>query len=262
MLDRDPIPLFPDAVPAVATGGGVVPALRLLVGGAGVGEGGLGVEHRPDPVPVPAAVAPVLGADDPLGPEVERRLTALAHLARGGDRAARDTLFLALGPKIDRMLGRCRGLAWSSAGPRRDGRPWELEDLGQQAYIAFVDLLALWSGEGAVGPYLLAHLPWRLRNAWRELAAPRRRGAPFAPAAAELLIDGSAAADEAVVLLEAWAAGFPPLDGAILLLRFRDGATAAEIAAALGLQRRTLDRRWRRLRGRLRRELAPAGAVG
>jgi DNA-directed RNA polymerase specialized sigma24 family protein len=94
------------------------------------------------------------------------------------------------------------------------------------------------------------------------LAAPRRSGAPFAPAAAALLVDGSAAADEAVVLLEAWAAGLPPLDGAILLLRVRDRATAAETAAALGLHRRTLDRRWRRLRGRLRRELAAAEAAG
>jgi len=237
------------------------PPWRLLIGGA---DPDLvpPTESTAAPPPTPP-LAPVLAVDALLDAETERRLTALAHLARAGDTGARDALFVALGPKLDRMLARCRGLAWSSAGPRRDGCPWELEDLGQQAYLVYVDLLGHWSGVGPVGPYLLAHLPWRIRNAWRELTAARRRAAPLSIDETGSLDDGTAAAAEGVARLEAIAAALPPPDGVILLLRIRDQATAAEIAASLRINRRTFDRHWRRLRERLRRELAaPEAEVG
>lgn len=211
---------------------------------------------------LPRHLAPLLAADAPLSGEIERRLTALALAARAGDGGARDALYHAFAPKLDRMLGRCRGLAWAAAGPRRDGRPWELDDLAQEAYLVFVDLLAEWSGEGAVGPYLLAHLRWRLRTAWNGLAAPRRREAAITPRLADLLADGSAAADEATVLLETLAAALPPPDAAMLLMLVRDGCSPAVVARRLGVSRRTVDRRWgalvRRLRASLRPEVADA----
>lgn len=248
MLDREPIPLFPDAAPPA-------PDLRLLPRRAGPA----GATGLPRSTAAPAASAtsilpilPILAADDPLTPEVERCLALLAHAARAGDREARDALYAALGPKLDAMLGRCRGLAWSSAGPRRDGLPWELDDLAQESYLALVELLDAWPGDGPVGPYLLAHLPWRIRTAWRRLAAPHRRQAPLHAIDDDRLADGSAAAEEALVRLEAVAATLPPPDGDLLLLRIRDGRSPAAIGRRLGLTRRTVDRRWRALCDRLR----------
>ncbi len=258
MLDREPIPLFPAATPPAGTADAPVPDLRLL---ANPTEATRPTAPTAAPPPHGAGASPLLpimAADDPLTPEVERRLALLAHAARAGDRAARDALYAALGPKIDAMLGRCRGLAWSSADPRRDGRPWELDDLAQESYLALVDLLAAWPGEGPVGPYLLAHLPWRIRTAWRRLAAPHRRHAPLLSARADLLVDGSAAAEEALVRLELVAAALPPPDGDLLLLRVRDGHPPAAIGRRLGLTRRTVDRRWRAVCDLLRSELGAA----
>jgi len=251
MLDRDPIPFLAGPIPArTAPSPLVVRPIRRSGGGRPSGS---------------LPLVPILGADDPLGPEVERRLTALAHAARGGDRDARDALFAAFGPKLDRMLGRCRGLAWSAAGPRRDGVPWELDDLRQEAYLAFVELLAAWPGDGSVGPYLLAHLPWRLRTAWKRLAAPRRCETRLAASepALDLLADGSAAAEEARVLLEELAAALPPPDDEIFLLRVRDSLGTADVAERLGLGRHRVDRRWRKLRLRLRQAWRePAATIG
>lgn len=254
MLDHEPIPLFPDATPPPDP----TPDLRLLprwAGSRGL-RGSAGATAPPAAASI-LPIIPILAADDPLTPELERRLALLAHAARAGDRGARDALYAALGPKIDAMLGRCRGRAWSSAGPRRDGAPWELDDLAQEAYLAFVDLLAAWPGDGPIGPYLLAHLPWRIRTAWRRLAAPHRRQTPILPAHADRFEDGSAAAEEALVRLEAVAATLPPPDDALLLLRIRDGRSAAAISRRLGLTRRSVDRRWKALCDRLRPSFGP-----
>lgn len=252
MLDREPTPLFPNLAAPASSG----PALRLL---PGVRDHAAPAERVSMPAPAAGRAAPqvvpLLAADDPLAPELDGWLTALAHAARAGDRDARDAIYRALGPKIERMVARCRGLAWSAAGPRRDGRPWEMDDLEQEAYLAVVDLLGAWPGEGSVGPYLLAHLPWRLRTAWKRLATPRRREAPFLPSHADLFADGSAVAEHALVLLEELAATLPPPDGAILLLRIRDGRSIAAIGRRLRLGRRTVDRRWHGLRLRLRSHL-------
>jgi RNA polymerase sigma factor (sigma-70 family) len=208
------------------------------------------------PLPPRPPIAPLLAADDPLTPETDRRLTALACAARAGSRPARDALYLALAPKIDRFVAGCRHLAWTSLGPRRDGRPWDADDLAQEAFVVFADLLAAWSGEGTFVPYFLAHFPWRLRTAWRALAGPRRHESNLAAPHLALLADDSAEAEEARIRLEAIAAALSPLDGAILLGHVRDGRSLRTVARRLGLGHATVTRRWQGLREELRRELA------
>ena len=209
--------------------------------------------RRVDPVPAspPTTLVPVLAPADEIDPALEQLLGALARAAQAGDRAARDLLFLALAPKIDRFVVGCRGLIRSADGPSRDGRAWDAEDLAQEAFLVFADLVAAWPGDGPVGPYLLAHFPWRLRSAWRAMAPPRRLETRLM-AHHDLLEDGSATAEEARAHLEAIAAALSPPDGEILLRHIRDGERLGAIARRLGTDRRTVTRRWRSLREELR----------
>ena len=200
-------------------------------------------------------LVPLLAAGDELTPEREHFLTALAHAARAGDRAARDALYLALLAKIDRFVAGCGRLAATGAGPQRDGIPCDAEDLAQEAFPLFVDVVAAWPGDAPFGPYFLAHFPWRLRSVWRSLAASRRLEIPIPPSWITLLHDGTVAAEEARVRLEALAADLPPPDGVILLDHVRDGESLGRIARRLGLSRRTVTRRWQALVAELRRGL-------
>jgi DNA-directed RNA polymerase specialized sigma24 family protein len=178
----------------------------------------------------------------------------LARAARTGDRDARNALWVALAPKIDRLAVAAGRRTRGDNAPRRDGRPWDAEDLRQEAFPLFADLLAAWSGEGPIGPYLLSHLAWRLRSVARALAVPRRFETSPAASARLHLADGSAAAAEALILLEALAADLPTPDGAILLRHVRDAESLAVVALRLGLDRRTVYRRWQAIKDGLRNE--------
>ncbi len=208
------------------------------------------------PVPPRPPLRPFHVPDFAVPPDAERRQAALARTAQAGDLAARAALWDELAPAVGRLVGAAarRARAAGPAGPLRDGRPWDVEDLGQEAFPIFVDLLAAWDGERPVAPYLLGHLPWRLRSAWRAMLVRHR--AEAVPAAARLrlhlLADGSAAAEEALALIDALAADLPPLDGAILRHHLRDGEPLRAVARRLGLDRRTVTRRWAAIKARLR----------
>ncbi len=220
------------------------------------------------PVPLPClavrdrrragSIVPLLAPETEVGPELERFLAPLARDAQAGDRDARDTLYEALAVKIDRFVAGAWRLAWAGDGPRRDGRPWDIEDLAQEAFPIFVNLLAAWPGDRPFGPYLLAHFPWRLRNAGRALAAPRRFETAPLPPHALYLVDDSAAAEEARALLEGIAARLSSPDRQILLWHVRDGRSLGAIARRLGLHRGTVGRRWQAIREGLK---DPEGAA-
>ncbi|MGH2616178.1 MAG: sigma factor-like helix-turn-helix DNA-binding protein, partial [Thermomicrobiales bacterium] len=103
-----------------------------------------------------------------------------------------------------------------------------------------------WSGEGSFVPYVTAYFPWRLRNAMRRLG-PTRRAAPLVLAAC-IAVDCEGLFDaEAAEVLAALAATLSPGDAAVLQMRVAEGAGFADIACRLGVSRRTLVRRWRRI---------------
>lgn len=233
MVDRPvPVPLFPLRSPRRA------------------GPLAAGSPDAAGPVPL----VPLLAPEAEVGPELERFLAPLARDVQAGDLDARDTLYEALAVKIERFVAGAWRLAWAGDGPRRDGIPWDAEDLAQEAFPIFVDLLAAWPGDRPVGPYLLAHFPWRLRNAGRALAAPRRFETAPLPPRVLYLVDDSAAAEEARALLEAHADRLPRPDGQILLWHVRDGRSLGAIARQLGLHRDTVGRRWQAIRDGLKPE--------
>jgi DNA-directed RNA polymerase specialized sigma24 family protein len=203
-------------------------------------------------LPTSPPLVPILAADDEITPEIDRILTTVARDASDGDTMARNALYVAFAQKIARFVRRYRaqltGFGWGAA--------IDLDDVAQEAFLVFADLVAEWPGGDSFCAYFLGHFPWELRNAVRRLGTANRPtldlvGVPQV----QVLADGSAAAAEAVALLETVAAVLQAPDGDILLWRIRDGETFAVIARRLGTSPRTILRAWDRIIADLRRSL-------
>jgi RNA polymerase sigma factor (sigma-70 family) len=204
--------------------------------------------------PLPPVV-PLLCSDQPVSPSQEVMLTELARRAHRGDREARDLLWRAFGPRLEPALRRCGRTTRQPHWARRDGRPWELDDLRQEAWRVFAELVEGWNEEGSFVPYATAYFPWRLRDAMRRLEPPRR-AAPLSYAA-RLAAAGSGVRDAEDDALLTWlAASLPPRDADLLRMRVVEGATGADIACRLGVSRKTVSRRWARVRRKVRALLA------
>lgn len=196
--------------------------------------------------PLPTVV-PLLRPDQAITPAQDALLTGIARRARDGDLAARDLLWRAFAAMLEPTLLRCGRMAWRPGWARRDGRPWELDDLRQEAWLVFAELAAGWPGEGSFIPYVTAYFPWRLRNALRRLGPVRL---PIAHGAVtEPVADDPALADAEVgAILAALAVALNATDAEVLRLRMAEGAGFGEIAARLKVSRKTVARRWLRIR--------------
>ena len=209
--------------------------LPAAADGGGAGAGGA----RPRPLPL-------LRAGEAPAPGIERALTEAALVARGGDVAARNGLYLALAEPIAVQVARFRRRAASATA-------WDLDDVGQEAFFAFVAVLEEWHEGEPFFACFRARFPLRLRDAVRRL--DRRPRWAVVRDDAVVLRDGSTEAAEALARLEALAAGLSEPDASILRWRIGDGEPVGTIAARLGLSRRAVGRRWARLRDDLRRAL-------
>lgn len=203
-------------------------------------------------LPSSPPLVPVLAPDGEISPDVDRSLTMVAREAQTGDVAARNALFAACEPKIARFVRRYRTVAGRAhSGPAFDG-----EDVAQEAFVVFADLVADWPGGESFCAYFLGHFPWHLRNAVRRLGTANRASARFGTSpGAYLLADGSSVAAEAVTLVRVIAGRLPDPDGSILLWRILDGDSLATIAQRLGTSKRTVQRAWDRITADLRRSL-------
>jgi RNA polymerase sigma factor (sigma-70 family) len=199
-------------------------------------------------------VVPLLRPDQPVSPAQEAKLTGLARRAHRGDREARDLLWRALGPRLEPALRRCGRMTRQPQWARRDGRPWELDDLRQEAWRVFADLVDGWNEEGSFVPYATACFPWRLRDAMRRLEPPRRT-APFWCAARIGADDRGLNDADIAELMAAIAAELPSGDADLLHLRVSEGASIADMARRLGMSKRTVARRWARVQRVARRLL-------
>jgi RNA polymerase sigma factor (sigma-70 family) len=189
---------------------------------------------------------PVLQPDQPVTPAQDALLTGIARQARLGDHIARDLLWRAFAPKLEPAVRRAQRVAWATGWARRNGRPWELDDARQEAWLTFADLVETWPGEGSFIPFVMSYFPWRLRNAMRQLGPPRLRAAIprwREPAGA----DAALADGETEALLAALMAALSPTDAHVLQLRLSEGFTLGEIADRLDLSRRTVYRSWARI---------------
>jgi hypothetical protein len=198
-----------------------------------------------------------LPPDRPATAAEEELLNGIARRARLGDRDARELLWRAFAPRLEPVVWRCGRMTWQAHWARRDGRPWALDDLRQEAWRVFAELTEAWSGEGSFVPYATAYFPWRLRGAMRRLGPPRfqatarRRAEPIAEC-------GDLRAVETEPLMRQIAAALSPFDAAVLHLRLREDAGIDEIARRLDRSRRSVNRSWARIR-RVAREVLAEG---
>lgn len=197
----------------------------------------------------PRALLPVIGPDDVILPTFDETLATFAIRAQEGDRDARDALYFAFLPKLERMMSAVR----VPAVPDDAEGPWSREDVAQEGYLVFTDLVDDWAGDVSFTAYLLSRFTWRLKDAMRRGMArppvpPRQRSVPVE--AAMPLEDDGIAYDHAQPDLATVLAALPdPLD--TVLLGVVQGKSKAAIAREMGVSRRTMVRYWQRVRARV-----------
>lgn len=200
------------------------------------------------------ALVPVINAADDLSLALERRLRPTVERAHQGDLDARNALFIAFQPKLVRFIRRIHP---PRMRPEQVG-VWDRDDVAQEAWLVFDELIQHWTPDRPFGRYVLATFPWRLRDAvFRGVA---RRGVPPRMTMVPIgdhdwLHDGSAASDEAQALLNALADRLPELQGIVLRRHVGDGETLTAIARDLGVSRRTITRQWRAVREHLTQDM-------
>lgn len=180
----------------------------------------------------------------------DTRLSAMAHAAARGDRAARNALWEIVGGPL---VGIARRTAVTF--PATDA-----EDAAQDAFVLFAVLVAAWAKEAGAGvehapfgPYLFGRFRLHLMNMFR--AYERQLRPP--PHAARTPDDFTASAARALwqehdAELRAFAETLPPRERDIFLLRIRDGLNLGEAAHRLGVTRRSVSRYWNLTLKRLR----------
>lgn len=193
------------------------------------------------------SLLPVIGAEDIILPSFDETLGAFAIRAQEGDTEARDALYFAFLPKLQRMA---RSIRPPFAPPGAEGI-WTRDDVDQEAYLIFLELMDAWSGDVSFTAFVLSRFPWRLKDVIRRgigrSSVPRRWATVPIEEAEEVPGDLTVAPD-ARSMLNAVLAGLPkPLD-AVLVDCVVDGMTKTEIAKAFGVSRRTMVRYWQDIR--------------
>ncbi|CAN5776579.1 hypothetical protein BH20CHL3_BH20CHL3_10970 [soil metagenome] len=203
------------------------------------------------PRATPPVLLPLIGFDDELDAPLERTLHPVAMRAQGGDWVARDALYSAFEPKLARIARRIR-TPWVPDGCKG---VWDKDDVAQEAYLAFVGVIENWPPGIPFGRYVLAHFPWRLRDAvyrgvGRRGVPPRTYAVPIV--AGEEFADRASVEFEQRIVIDALASSFePPLDG-LLRMRILEQQSVACAAERLGISQHSATRHWRSLLIRLR----------
>lgn len=192
--------------------------------------------------------------DFALTREIDADLSWQALLARD-DPAVRDALFGLLAFKINRFCSRFR---------RWNLRPWEIDDVRQEAYLAFIEVLNGWrpipgaSVPAGFGYYFMRVYPLRLNDRVRLIVRTRRdRLTPstWSESDDDRLDPGEMERDiETLAFVIELSAQLDAADARILLLRTADDLAPDEIAARTGISRRTFYRRWKGIADTIRRE--------
>lgn len=202
-------------------------------------------------IPLPSTS---LGDFDPT-PDLEAHLFALAMRAKV-DRAARDALYDALAFKIDRFVRRYRYRLNQFV-------ICDLDDVAQEAFIVFCDLVESWPGQQSFLGYFFSRFPWRLARAVDIIERGRSvtRLVSFDEVGEVLAPPDS----DDLFILEEIGAGLSPRDRALLELHIGYRMHLSEVGRVLGGHPRGIYRAWDRivddLRATWRGEPAPDGAA-
>lgn len=180
--------------------------------------------------------------DIEMTPEIDADLSHRALNART-DPAERERLFALLAWKTDRFCARFR--RWSL-------EPWELDDVRQEAYIVFVEVIESWrplegnGGPAGFGYFYLRVFPLRLADRVRKMI-DRMHPLPWRPEHDTRLdpADLDDAGITATIVAEI-CGRLNAADATIFHLRLAD-VTTEDSARLTGISRRTLHRHWPRI---------------
>jgi RNA polymerase sigma factor (sigma-70 family) len=171
-------------------------------------------------------------------PELDELLGALARRARH-DPLARNALYGLLDYKIERFARRYR---------YRDHpvNAWNIDDVGQEAFLVFCDIVERWPGERSFLGFFFSRFPWRLSRRVKNLERgwSRLHALPY-----ETVSEAEATDPETsdALLLAEVAAGRDARDRALLDLRAIQGMTARDTAQVLQIHPRHVQRLWSRI---------------
>jgi DNA-directed RNA polymerase specialized sigma24 family protein len=166
--------------------------------------------------------------------ELDARLSALALRARTDDSASFELLGL-LAWKIERFLRRFR--AWDLA-------PFDLDDVAQEAYLAYLDTLRRWRPRYVAGRaagylyYFLSVFPHWVANRVRRWRRPAR------PSVVRHIQTPVGAAVPDTALLSDFCRNLSPQESTLVQLRIVRGLSIPHAATTMGIARRTAYRRW------------------
>ena len=162
--------------------------------------------------------------------------------AKAGDRTARDGLFSTFRPAMARFFSRYARRA-------RDSTAWDLEDLHQEAYLVFVEVLGAWPGTGDFVAYFFAVFPKRLASAVRRLdgSQPWIRYGVSAEGA-----DDPAQRLESRAMIHDFIALLSPVERSILALHAWESLALPDVARHAGLSLEETRKHWRRIRRKAR----------
>lgn len=179
--------------------------------------------------------------------ERKHKANDVAEKARAGDPAARQELYYAFAFKAARFVRHYR------PDPLPDG--YTLEDLDQEAYIVFAELLKDWQGQDFC-TYFFGVFPWRLRRHFRGLAKTWRRERVIYLSEEEmdlLLAELSCNHDSAGSgAIEDLLLALPDAEREVVLLHLRDDLPFTSVARRLGISRSLAYRYWSRALGQLK----------
>jgi DNA-directed RNA polymerase specialized sigma24 family protein len=195
--------------------------------------------HR-SPYPARNWLLPVAPPAEHVTPEIGRFFQGAAEAAVAGDLLARDALFAAFLPRFERSIRRVQRL-WSEQIREAAIEP---EDIAQEAYLVFVELLDCWSPDEPIAAHLSSQFYWRLNDAmrvWRKPSPVRLAALAVIPADDHVLdVETQALVDEIT-------ANLAPEITQMVLWRISERLTFPEMARRAGVSIRTVRRRWDQL---------------
>jgi DNA-directed RNA polymerase specialized sigma24 family protein len=203
---------------------------------------------HPNPFPARNWLLPVAPTAEQVTLEIGRYFQDAAEAALAGDLLARDALFAAFLPRFERSIRRVQRL-WSEQIREAAIEP---EDIAQEAYLVFVELLACWSPDEPIAAHLSGQFYWRLNDAmraWRKPSPVRLATLAAAPA------DDRVLDVEMLALVDEITANLAPEVRRMMLWRVSERLTFPEMAKRASVSVRTVRRRW----DQLVQELARAG---
>jgi RNA polymerase sigma factor (sigma-70 family) len=179
--------------------------------------------------------------------EIEARINALARRARD-DVASRNALYEALSFKIARFARRC---SYRLNVPEMT--VCQPDDVGQEAFLIFCDLVEQWPGNGSFLSFFLSVFPKRLSRAVDVL----ERGCTIRRDLQRQMLESLARDEygldaEAESLLVELGGGLSPRERLVLELHVIHDLPMRQVGRILGLHVRTVFRIWQQLAEDLR----------